>query len=89
MIDDLIDLILRPQLPTRTPVARLSASLTLPTLTTQFFAFSRASARRCARVFGGSLEGGLELVRESSRNCASSRASRSTVLLNPPQPDRE
>jgi hypothetical protein len=29
------------------------------------FAFARASARRCARDFGGSIDGGLELVRES------------------------
>jgi len=29
------------------------------------FAFARASARRCARVLGGSIDGGFELVRES------------------------
>ena len=65
MIDDLIDLILGTQLATRTPMPGLPASLALLPLPHQLLAFARASARRCARVFGGSLDGGLELVRES------------------------
>jgi hypothetical protein len=44
VIDDLIDLILGPQLATRA---------------------ARASARRCARDFGGSIDSGTQLVRES------------------------
>ena len=66
VIDDLIDLILGPQLATRTRVPGLTASLALLALPRiSSLAFARASARRCARVFGGSDDGGRELVRES------------------------
>lgn len=66
MINDLIDLILRPQPTTRTRVPKLPAGLAPPpSRRISSFAFARASARRCARVLGGSNDGDLELVRES------------------------
>jgi hypothetical protein len=61
MIDDLIDLILRLQRSTRAATPRLPA-LRCPR--TSSLAFARASARRCCRVFGGSCDGGLELLRD-------------------------
>jgi hypothetical protein len=63
MINDLVHLILGLELPPPAAVARLTASLVLPRNSS--FAFALASARRCCRVFGGSDDGGLELVRES------------------------
>ena len=55
VIDDLIHLILRPELATRTPMPRLPTRLSPPpSRRINSFAFARASARRCARVFGGS-----------------------------------
>ena len=42
------------------------------------FARARASARRCARVFGGSEDGGFDVVRDSCRAWASNRANRSS-----------
>ena len=66
VIDDLIDLILGLELATRTPMPRLRARLTLlPLPTLELPRLRLASARRCCRVFGGSEDGGLELVRES------------------------
>jgi hypothetical protein len=66
VIDDLIDLILRLQFATGTPMTGLPTSLTLPpSRRINSFAFSRASDRLCARDFGGSIDGGFELVRES------------------------
>ena len=66
VIDELIDLILGLQLATSAAMPGLStclALLTLPRISS--LAFALASARRCARVFGGSIDGGFELVRES------------------------
>ena len=63
VIDDLIDVILRSQFPARVRMPALPARLaplTLPRINS--FALARASARRSARVFGGSDDGGLELV---------------------------
>ena len=66
VIDDLVDLILGPQLTTGTPVPRLTASRRCSrSRRINSLAFARASARRCARDFGGSIDGGRELVRES------------------------
>ena len=79
VIDDLVNLILGPQLTPCALVPALPASLALLALPRiNSFAFARASARRCARVFGGSKEGGLEVVRESWRACASNRLNRSS-----------
>ena len=67
VIDDLIDLILGPQLTTRTRMPRAAppALRRSPSPRVSSLAFARASARRCARDFGGSIDGGFELVRES------------------------
>src|SRR3954465_8951153 len=80
VIDDLINLILGPQLTTRTPMPGLPARRAALTLAThQFLGLgarlrpplfcsvvgARLPARRGARVFGGSDDGGLELERES------------------------
>jgi hypothetical protein len=66
VIDDLIDLILGTQIATRAPMPRLPPALRRSrSARISSFAFARASARRWARVFGGSVDGGLELVRES------------------------
>ena len=62
VIDDRIHLILRLQLATRTPMTGLPARLT-PLTARRISSF--ASARRSARVFGGSCDGGRGLVRES------------------------
>jgi hypothetical protein len=67
VINDLIHLVLRFEITTRTLVP--GRPTRLPTLALpahQLFGLARASAlRRCARVSGGSVDGGLELVRES------------------------
>lgn len=79
VLDDLIDLILGRELATGTLMPWLTASLALRSLSVQqLLAFARASARRCCRPFGGSLDGGLELVRESRRACSSNRVIRSS-----------
>src|ERR1035441_4021856 len=93
VIDDLIHLILRPQLTTPTPMPALPtspAALAFPGAPLLYpsrspppppptppaprppppgrfspWPSARAPARRCARVFGGSIDGGRELVRES------------------------
>jgi hypothetical protein len=77
VIDDLIHLILRPQLPARASMPWLPAGLALPAQ--QLLGLALASARRCCRVLGGSADGNLELVRESCRACSSSRLSRSST----------
>ena len=76
MIDDLIHLILGLELTTRTPMPALPTSLAPLAFPAHQFPWpSRARARRCARVCGGSTDGGVELVRESRRACSSSRLS--------------
>jgi hypothetical protein len=65
VIDDLIDLILRLEFAARALMPSCAPGLpgTPPSWRINSFAF--ASARRSARDFGGSEDGGLELVRES------------------------
>ena len=66
VIDDLVHPILGAQLTARTTMPALTASLTpAPSRRISSFALARASARRCARVLGGSIDGGLALARES------------------------
>ena len=78
MIDDLIDLILSTELAPGALMPRLTRPPLRgsPSERMNSLAFARAFARRSARVFGRSDDGGRELVRESRRGCACSRANR-------------
>jgi hypothetical protein len=74
VIDDLIELVLRRELSTQgrdDQVAR-------PPYAASSLAFTRASARRCWRVAGGSCDGSFELLREPWRVCSSSLPTRSS-----------
>jgi hypothetical protein len=79
VIDDLIDLILRSELAPRAVVARLAAGLAPLTVSPkQLLGLGPRLGAASCRVFGGSQDGGLELLREFCLSFSSSRSIRAS-----------